>query len=57
MEDYVSLPAQRMAHLVHKYVHHCHMKEIEGEYNPECQPEHAPCFINLYTVLRISLSR
>ncbi|KAJ8311754.1 hypothetical protein KUTeg_011109 [Tegillarca granosa] len=29
MDDYVSLPAQRLAHLVRKYVHHCRMKEIE----------------------------
>ena len=31
MDDYVSLPAQRLAHLVKKYVHHSRMKEIEGE--------------------------
>ena len=30
MDDYVSLPAQRLAHLVKKYVHHSRMKEIEG---------------------------
>ncbi|XP_063437059.1 golgin subfamily A member 4-like isoform X10 [Mytilus trossulus] len=29
MEDYVSIPAKRLAHLVRKYVHHCRMKEIE----------------------------
>ncbi|XP_076439302.1 uncharacterized protein LOC143278152 isoform X3 [Babylonia areolata] len=29
MGDYVSLPAQRLAHLVKKYVHHSRMKEIE----------------------------
>ncbi|XP_069102583.1 myosin-2 heavy chain-like isoform X3 [Argopecten irradians] len=29
MEDYVGLPAQRLAHLVRKYVHHSRMKEIE----------------------------
>lgn len=33
MEQYISLPAQRLAHLVQKYVHHCHMKQIEGQYN------------------------
>ena len=32
MDDYVSLPAQRLAHLVKKYVHHSRMKEIEGVY-------------------------
>lgn len=31
MNEYVSLPAQRLAHLVRKYVHHCRMKEIEGK--------------------------
>jgi len=31
MDEYVSLPAQRLAHLVRKYVHHVRMKEIEGE--------------------------
>ena len=30
MNDYVSLPAKRLAHLVTKYVHHRQMKEIEG---------------------------
>ncbi|XP_055872551.1 golgin subfamily A member 3-like isoform X5 [Biomphalaria glabrata] len=29
MDKYVSLPAQRLAHLVKKYVHHCRMKKIE----------------------------
>ncbi|KAL8591259.1 hypothetical protein ACOMHN_017583 [Nucella lapillus] len=29
MDDYVSLPAQRLVHLVKKYVHHSRMKEIE----------------------------
>ncbi|KAL4216430.1 hypothetical protein ACF0H5_024155 [Mactra antiquata] len=29
MDEYVNLPAQRLAHLVKKYVHHCRMKEIE----------------------------
>ncbi|XP_013417598.1 nuclear mitotic apparatus protein 1 isoform X2 [Lingula anatina] len=29
MQAYVSLPAQRLAHLVRKFVHHCRMKEIE----------------------------
>ncbi|XP_053387320.1 uncharacterized protein LOC123542904 [Mercenaria mercenaria] len=29
MDEYVNLPAQRLAHLVRKYVHHCRMKEIE----------------------------
>lgn len=29
MDDYVSLPAPRLAHLVKKYVHHSRMKEIE----------------------------
>ncbi|XP_060555548.1 uncharacterized protein LOC132716319 isoform X1 [Ruditapes philippinarum] len=29
MDEYVSLPAQRLAHLVRKYVHHCRMKDIE----------------------------
>ena len=31
MDEYVNLPAQRLAHLVRKYVHHCRMKEIEGK--------------------------
>ena len=31
MDSYVSLPAKRLAHLVHKYVHHCQMKKIEGK--------------------------
>ncbi len=30
MDDYVSLPAKRLSHLVRKYVHHRQMKEIEG---------------------------
>ena len=30
MDEYINLPAQRLAHLVRKYVHHCRMKEIEG---------------------------
>ncbi|CAH1790321.1 unnamed protein product [Owenia fusiformis] len=29
MEDYSSLPARRLVHLVQKYVHHCQMKDIE----------------------------
>ncbi|KAK7096389.1 hypothetical protein V1264_005690 [Littorina saxatilis] len=29
MDDYVSLPAERLGHLVKKYVHHSRMKEIE----------------------------
>ncbi|KAK3609983.1 hypothetical protein CHS0354_011824 [Potamilus streckersoni] len=29
MDEYVSLPAKRLAHLVRKYVHHCRMKDIE----------------------------
>ncbi|CAL1539571.1 unnamed protein product, partial [Lymnaea stagnalis] len=29
MDEYVSLPAQRLAHLVKKYIHHTRMKEIE----------------------------
>ena len=29
MDDYISIPAKRLAHLVRKYVHHCKMKEIE----------------------------
>ncbi|PVD36226.1 hypothetical protein C0Q70_03202 [Pomacea canaliculata] len=29
MDEYVSLPAQRLAHLVRKYVHHSRMKQIE----------------------------
>ena len=29
MDEYVSLPAQRLAHLVKKYVHHTRMREIE----------------------------
>ncbi|XP_067653461.1 putative leucine-rich repeat-containing protein DDB_G0290503 [Haliotis asinina] len=29
MNQYVSLPAQRLAHLVRKYIHHCRMKAIE----------------------------
>ena len=32
MDDYISIPAKRLAHLVRKYVHHCKMKEIEGKY-------------------------
>ncbi|WAR30176.1 hypothetical protein MAR_003744 [Mya arenaria] len=30
MDEYVSLPAQRLSHLVRKYVHHVRMKEIES---------------------------
>ena len=30
MDEYVNLPAQRLNHLVRKYVHHCRMKDIEG---------------------------
>ncbi|XP_052240245.1 myosin-11-like [Dreissena polymorpha] len=30
MEEYVSLPAQRLSHLVRKYVHYVRMKEIEA---------------------------
>merc|ERR1719422_3014613 len=29
MDQYVSLPAQRLAHLVRKYVHHSRMREVE----------------------------
>ncbi|XP_048251262.1 myosin-9-like isoform X4 [Haliotis rufescens] len=29
MNQYVSLPAQRLAHLARKYIHHCRMKAIE----------------------------
>lgn len=31
MDEYVSLPAKRLGHLVRKYVHHSRMKDIEGE--------------------------
>ena len=31
MADYVSLPMRRLASLVRKYVHHCHMKLVERE--------------------------
>jgi hypothetical protein len=29
MDEYISIPAQRLAHLVRKYTHHCQMKAIE----------------------------
>ncbi len=31
MDEYVSIPARRLAHLVAKYVHHIQMKQVEGE--------------------------
>ncbi|XP_064645330.1 uncharacterized protein LOC135498802 isoform X2 [Lineus longissimus] len=30
MDEYVNIPAQRLAHLVRKYTHHCQMKAIEA---------------------------
>ena len=30
MDSYVSLPARRLTYLVRKYVHHRHMREVEG---------------------------
>ena len=32
MDEYVSLPAQRLAHLVRKYMHHTRMRAIEDEH-------------------------
>ena len=31
MKEYISLPAKRFVHLVHKYVHNRQMKTIEGK--------------------------
>ena len=35
MKEYTSLPAKRFVHLVHKYVHHRQMKQIEGKNVPK----------------------
>jgi len=38
MDEYVSLPAKRLAELVKKYVHHVNMQRIEGTFSLYCLP-------------------